>query len=147
MSEIAAETEIDAPLERVYAVVTDADRLGEWLTVHHDVEDPPREPLEEGSAFEQTVSVKGAKIPITWTATSVDPPHCVEMTGEGPAGTRAVARIDLRPLDEARTHLAYSCRYEPPGGLVGKVANKLAGESAATGEADRSFENLRRLLG
>lgn len=146
MTRIAAEVEIDAPIEHVFAVVTDAARLGDWIEVHEEVDEAPELPLREGDAFEQQVEVKGARVPITWTATEVDEPRLVEWIGEGPGGATARARVDLRPAGEGRTHLAYACEYDPPGGVVGAVANKVAGERVATAQAEASFERLRALL-
>jgi uncharacterized membrane protein len=146
VTRIAAQIEIDAPVERVFAVVTDADRLGDWIEVHEDVDHAPRLPLREGAEFEQHLTLKGARVPIVWTATSVDRPRLVEWTGEGPGGAKASARVELAELDDDRTRLDYTCEYDPPGGVVGAVANKLAGERAATGQAEASFERLRALL-
>lgn len=146
MTTIAAEIEIDASVERVFTVVTDAGRLGDWIEVHEDVDEAPRMPLREGAEFEQHVQVKGARVPIVWTATCVEAPRLVEWTGAGPGGATACARVELRALGAARTHLAYTCEYDPPGGVVGAVADRLAGEGLATGEARASFERLRALL-
>lgn len=146
VTRIAAEIDLDAPVERVFAVVTDADRLGDWIAVHRDVDEAPGLPLRRGDAFEQRVEVKGARIPIVWTASSVQAPRHVAWTGEGPGGARATARVDLEPLADGRTHLVYVCEYEPPGGAVGAAADRLAGRRAATEEAEASFARLRTLL-
>jgi uncharacterized membrane protein len=146
MTKIAAEVEIEASIEHVFSVVTDAARLGDWIEVHEDVDEAPELPLEEGDAFEQQVEVKGARVPITWTATTVEEPRLVEWIGEGPAGSTARARVELEPRGDARTCLRYACEYDPPGGVVGAVANKVAGERAATAQAEASFERLRALL-
>ena len=42
MSKLEREIHIDAPAEAVYDKLTDPDCLGEWVTVHDEMEEAPR---------------------------------------------------------------------------------------------------------
>lgn len=146
MTRIAADVDIEAPVERVFSVVCDADRLGDWIELHDGVDEAPRLPLRPGAEFEQQLTVKGARVAIVWRATAVHAPSHVEWVGEAPGGATAKATVRLEPAGDGRTRLQYVCDYDPPGGIVGAVADRVAGRQAATEEAEASFDRLRRLL-
>jgi uncharacterized membrane protein len=147
MTTVAAELEIAAPADRIYDVVTDAERLDDWLTLDTEVADPPPQPLREGAEFEQEVTVKGADVTVRWTATTAERPRLVELEGEAPGGARARARVELEALDDDRTRVAYRCDYAPPGGIFGRVVDRATGgQSAVSQQAERSLERLAALI-
>ena len=52
------------------------------------------------------------------------------------------ANIGLRPVSESRTELVFTGEYRPPGGLVGLVADRLAGGRLALSTAEAFLEDL-----
>src|SRR4051794_26669614 len=99
MGKISASIEIEAPRERVWEVLLDPSRLGEWVTIHERVRSAPDGLLEEGSRFEQTVSVSGKSFDVTWTVERLDEPSLAEWKAEGPAGSSARATYRLLDRD------------------------------------------------
>ncbi len=45
---VAQTTKIDAPIQRVWDLVMDPARLGDWVTIHESVSDLPPGDLGEG---------------------------------------------------------------------------------------------------
>lgn len=68
--------EIAAPPERVYEVVMDPDRLEDWVTIHHHLEDAPDGQLKQGSKLTQCLKLAGKKFNVRWTVVENDP--CVD---------------------------------------------------------------------
>ena len=57
---VVADIEIDAPPEKVWQVVMDPDRFGEWVTIHRKVNSADDGPPREGMKMEQTLCLRGA---------------------------------------------------------------------------------------
>jgi uncharacterized protein YndB with AHSA1/START domain len=144
--EVSTEVEIDAPPERVWEVVMDPHRLGEWVTTHNGLGDGAPSPLTKGDSFEQQLKLSGAKFKVRWTVRDLDRPRCVSWTGEGPAGSEAAVRYTLEQLDGERTRFGYHNRFELPGGALGRLAGRAVGDRVSRRESERTLENLKRLL-
>lgn len=137
--------DLDAPPERVFAVVMDPTCLGEWVTAHEEVLDAPDAPLAAGSTFRQKLKVAGIGFKVTWEVTEIDEPRLAVWEGKGPAGSRAHARYELEPRGEG-TRFHYLNEFELPGGKLAAAAGKAIGEERGREEAERSLANLRDLL-
>ena len=141
------ETTIDlpAPPEEVFAVVMDPNQLGDWVTAHDKVKDEPDGDLVEGSTFKQKLKVAGVSFGVTWTVTEIDTPRLAVWEGKGPAGSKALCRYELEP-DGGGTRFHYLNEFELPGGKLAAAAGKAIGEERGRAEAEKSLENLRKLL-
>ncbi len=132
-----------APPERVWEVLMDPDRLGDWVTIHERFEDAPAE-LTRGSQMTQRLKVAGQRFSVRWTVTEDDPPARVKWEGSGPAGTNAKVVYDLEERDGG-TRFSYLNEYELPGGAAGRIAGR-AVSAAAGREVERSLERRKQLL-
>ncbi|GBD45546.1 Toxin [bacterium HR41] len=141
------ETSIDLPAEpeRCFALVTDPERLGEWVTIHERIVEAPRLPLAKGAEMVQVLRLAGRGVEVRWRVEKLDPPRLIEWLGRGPLGSRARALYRLEPLGNGRTRFEYLNEFDLPGGPLGKVAARSVAPLARR-ETDASLERLRALI-
>ena len=104
--EVTSTIEIDAPASRVWSVLMDPARLGDWVSAHRDVDWDGGE-LAEGDSFTQTLRLGGAKTKIDWTVVELDEPKRAVWTGRGPVtlgGERRLRALRERRDDDVRLH-------------------------------------------
>jgi carbon monoxide dehydrogenase subunit G len=138
------EIELPAAPERVYDLVMDPHRLGDWVSIHDGLEEAPEGGLENGSTLVQNLKVAGQGFTVRWTVVEADRPTRARWTGKGPAWTDASVIYGFRP-SETGTHFTYVNEYELPGGALGRVAGR-AVSAAANREIERSLGRLSEVL-
>jgi uncharacterized membrane protein len=146
MSTVSAKIEIDAPIERVWEIVMDPQRLGDWVTIHKSVSHVSDSPLRNGSTMDQAMHVRGLTFRVHWTLMEVDSPHRAEWEGGGPARSTAIIRYELSSPDEGRTIFQYTNEFHPPGGRLGSVASRMIVGATSEREATNSLSRLKALL-
>jgi carbon monoxide dehydrogenase subunit G len=144
---VLATIEIDAPPERVWDVIMDPERFGDWVTIHRKLGRVDDGPLREGFQVEQTLCLHRANFKVKWSLAEVSAPHHAVWEGKGPAGSHARIVDELTPLDGgARTRFDYQNEFSQPGGFLGRVAGKVLVQGTAEREAGRSLEQLKAHL-
>jgi hypothetical protein len=118
-------THIAAPPQAVYDIVMDPQRLKDWVTVHHHLEDSPKAPLKKGSQLTQILRLTGKRFKVRWRVVENDP--CVHVVWEG------------------RTDFSYVNEYDLPGGPLGRVAGH-AVSRVTQKELDGSLQRLKQLV-
>lgn len=136
--------DIAAAPEDVYAVLMDANRLEDWVTIHDELLDAPDGPLKEGSELTQRLRLAGKCFTVRWTVVENERARRVVWEGRGPMRSKARAIYNLAS-DGDGTHFSYTNDYELPGGPLGRLAGPVVGRATA-GELDRSLQRLRRLV-
>ncbi len=146
MGDVVKQTiEIEAPIERVWDLVMDPDRLGEWVSIHEEVFDYAGGDLEQGSTFGQRMKLKGVPLKVRWEVTECEPPRRARWNGEAAAGAKARISYDLAESDGG-TVFDYENEFELPAGKVGKLAGKAFNAMSGEREAKRSLKRLKELL-
>lgn len=145
MSQVHTDIAIDAPPQRVWDIVMDPRRLGDWVTIHRRVDHVPAQ-LRRGSTFEQTLNLRGAHLHVAWTVVDVDPPRRAVWEGQGPAHSRASIVYELRSDGDDRTIFDYTNEFKPPGGALGAVAGRVLVGGLSHREAQRSLQRLKQLV-
>jgi len=102
MANVRTSIDIAVPPERVWELVTDLERLGEWVSIHRDFPEPPPAEVREGTRFHQTVALGGTPFAVEWIAIEVDGPQRLAWDGTGPAGGPPARRTRSRPRPAAR---------------------------------------------
>jgi uncharacterized membrane protein len=143
---VTASIEIDAPRERVYDLVLDPTRLGEWVTIHRRVNARDEGAPREGYEMNQTLHLRGANFRVSWTLTEAEWPDHATWEGRGPAHSYARTSYDLRELDGGRTRFDYENEFKAPGGFLGAAASRMLIGGVPEREARRSLERLKALL-
>jgi carbon monoxide dehydrogenase subunit G len=147
VSVVHARIEIDAPPETVYEVMLDPSRLHEWVTIHRKVNRVDDGAPHEGFEMDQTLCLRHANFKVHWTLTEADRPHAATWEGRGPAGSYARTGYRLQPVDGgSRTRFEYENEFKAPGGFLGMAASRVIVGGVPEREANRSLENLKKLL-
>jgi uncharacterized membrane protein len=145
MSTVRSSVVIAAPAETVWAVVMDARRFAEWVTIHREVRGISAGPPREGSQMDQILHLRGADIRVRWLLVECDPPSYARWEGRGPARSHAEIEYRLTALGES-TRFDYQNDFRPPLGAVGAFASRTLMGQTPQREADRSLAALRALI-
>lgn len=139
MSEVNTSIEISAPIEDVWALVMDAERLQDWVTIHRELVS------STATTMKQVMTLRGAPFTVEWTLTESRPPHYAFWQGRGPAGSKAEIEYHLT---ETRTGTRFDYRnaFAAPGGLLGAVASRALVGNTPDREAEASLLQLKALL-
>lgn len=130
MTVVSVGTEVDAPPERVWAVVSDPQNLPRWERHIAAVRDVPEGGLRTGSTYQTELEFMGAKARITASVEELDPPRYskVRLTGV----LDAVVETWVEPLDGDRSKLEhridFTFRGGPFGVLVAEAVNVLGAQ-------------------
>ena len=143
MTHVASSIDIDAPVQTVWDVVTDLNRMGEWVSIHREFPVPPPAQVEPGTHFKQTLAVAGTPFSVEWTASEVDGPTTLAWDGVGPAGATARTTYSLTEHDGG-THFAYENEFKLPRGELGAAAGHVV-SGRAEHEAQDSLARLKAL--
>jgi carbon monoxide dehydrogenase subunit G len=136
--------EIEAPAADVYEVVMDPARLGDWVTIHHHLEDAPNGPLKKGSKLTQCLKLAGKKFKVRWTVAENDPCRRVVWEGRGPVGSHAHIEYGFDSEDGA-TVFSYVNEYDLPGGPFGRIAGRTVARVTQK-ELEGSLQRLKSLV-
>jgi uncharacterized membrane protein len=137
--------EIDAPPDRVYELVMDPRRLGEWVTIHAGLKDCPRGELRRGSELVQSLKLAGRRFDVHWEVVQAEKPKRVVWEGKGPVHSRAKVVYDLDPDGDEKTCFSYMNEYSMPGGPLGRIAAGVLRHTAER-ESERTLQQLKRLM-
>jgi uncharacterized protein YndB with AHSA1/START domain len=146
MSTVQVSTRIEAPIERVWEVVMNPQRLRDWVTIHRDVSDVSANPLNTGSTMRQLLCLRGVNFHVNWKLVDVEEPHRAEWDGQGPAHSRALIRYRLSAAGDGATTFDYTNEFKAPGGMLGNVASRVIVGGLSEREAHSSLARLKRLL-
>ena len=136
--------DVAAPPQRLYDVVMNPDRLDEWVTIHHHLEDAPDGQLEKGSQLTQCLKLGGSRFKVRWTVVENDPCRRVVWEGKGPVASHARVIYEFEPQGEG-TRFSYVNEYELPGGPLGRLAGKTVSRMT-TKALDGSLQRLKSLV-
>jgi uncharacterized membrane protein len=137
-------TKVAAPPKRLYDVVMDPRRLGDWVTIHQRLEGRPPVPLEEGSRLTQVLRLAGKRFKVHWTVVENEPCERVVWEGKGPVASRARVEYRFEP-DRDGTNFSYLNEYDLPGGALGRFAGKAVARVTQK-ELEGSLRQLKSLV-
>ena len=144
MSDVTVEIQIAAPIEVVWARALDPHSMADWVTIHRSFTHIDEGSLQVGFKMGQVLTLRGAPFKVNWTLAECTEPTHARWRGKGPARSHADTEYRLTARDGG-THFAYYNAFEPPLGLIGRVAQRaLAGHTPQV-EGERSLERLRVL--
>lgn len=134
MTRIEESIEVRAPIERVFAAITDPRRAPEWNPGIVEVRDVSDRPVRQGTTWRQTMMVMGRLMTFTCFVEQYQPPRHGVLSIEGDQGGQVVSRCEPVPNG---TRVIQTFDFTLPGGKLGGlagglVANKLKGELTAS---------------
>lgn len=142
---VQRDIEIAAPPERVYEVVMDPHRLGDWVTIHAGLREAPSDGLSRGSTLSQSLKLAGQRFTVRWRVVEDDRPSRVVWEGSGPVGSTARVVYELAPNGAGGTRFTYVNEYALPGGVLGRLGGR-AVAPASRRESERSLRRLKALI-
>lgn len=137
--------EIEAPPERVYDLVMDPRRLGDWVTIHAGLKEAPGGDLRKGSELVQSLKLAGRRFDVHWEVVQAEKPKRVVWEGKGPVHSRAKVVYDLDTDRDGKTCFSYMNEYSMPGGPLGRIAAGALRRTAER-ESERTLEELKRIV-
>lgn len=142
MPDISRSAELPAPPDRVWAIISDLSRYGEWNEIHVGFPDGAPQ-LAEGISFRENVTIMGMPGEAIWRVAELAPGARIVLDGDGPMGIKLAMRLELAAENGgSRVTMASSFDGPPLQGPLGAAVGK-AGEQAA----EASLEKVRALLG
>ena len=86
MPEVSVSAVLPAPADKVWAVLTDLDRLGEWNTIHSGF--PNGAPVDPavGTVYAEKMTLMGMPTEVSWTVSAMEPAADWALEGKGPMG-------------------------------------------------------------
>jgi carbon monoxide dehydrogenase subunit G len=142
---VHAEIQIDAPPEKVWEVVMDPQRFGDWVTIHRRITKSDSGPAREGMHVEQTLCLRGATFKVKWELAECDSPRRATWEGRGPMHSHAHTAYVLEPHDGG-TRFLYENEFKAPGGPLGAAASRVLVGGLPEREAKASLQKLKALL-
>ena len=142
MGKIEKTVEFAAAPEKVWAVVSDPSRFGDWLGMHQSWKgDVPAE-FTKGAQVTAIVSLLNMPNTITWTVDEYDAPKSVRLSGTGMAGVKVAIGMDVEPKDSGSA-MSISAEFEGQM-IVGAIGQAI--EKAGNTELDESMARLAELV-
>jgi carbon monoxide dehydrogenase subunit G len=142
MSVVTVSTEIAAPRERVWQVVMDPERLGDWVTIHRKLVHADDGPPRVGYEMEQQIHLRGVSLDVRWRLVECLPGAKAVWEGRGPARSRARTEYVLSGEDR-KTRFDYRNEFRPPLGPIGALVSRALVGGMPEREAKRTLERLR----
>jgi carbon monoxide dehydrogenase subunit G len=146
MSIVHAQIRINAPVEKVWEIVMDPERLHEWVSIHRSLDSFSPGPPRKGSAMVQNLRIRGVTFRVQWTLVDVHPPSLADWEGKGPAHSRARTRYELTSAGDGHTLFDYTNEFKTPGGRLGLAASRVIVGGVSEREAHTSLKRLKGLV-
>ncbi len=140
MSVIERSNTVNAPLERVFALLDAPERLAEWTPGITRVADVKQTPQRTGDSSRVTYSVLGLRFPTKLTVLDYAKPRKLTVKMEG--GLRGTVAWNLEPTGSA-AKVTVRFDYTMKGGILGKAVNALLVERMNEKNTERMLENLK----
>src|SRR6266536_1414876 len=122
MTHVEYTLDIQAPIDAVFAAATDPRRAPEWNHEVVEVADVSPGPTRVGTQWRQPTMMGGRVMNLICRVIHYDPPREGVLTVSGDQRARIALRCASIP---AGTRLTQSIDFDPPGGLLGKLAGGL----------------------
>jgi len=145
MSLVTVSIHIPAPVQKVWDMVMDPNRLGDWVSIHrkllHSDEGRPR----VGFEMDQQIHMRGVSLDVHWKLVDCDPCRRAVWEGRGPARSRAHTEYVLSPERDG-TRFDYRNEFHAPLGPIGALASRALVGGIPEREAHRTLERLCECL-
>jgi uncharacterized protein YndB with AHSA1/START domain len=146
MSGVRTTIDIDAPPEKVWELVMDPSRSGEWVTIQRGMKDHDTGAPRQGFRMDQRLCLRGVNFDVHWELKEVDAPRYALWEGKGPARSKARIVERLSENGNGGTHFEYENEFHAPFGPLGAVATRALTGGVPQREADASLKKLKQLL-
>jgi uncharacterized membrane protein len=134
--------DIDAPADRVWALLEDVRRLPEYSQSTEAVREAPARITAVGQEYQQVGRLLGVRLTSRWRVTAIEPGRLLANEGSIAPGVRYTLTQWLEPHED-RTRLWIEIDYTVPGGRLGRLAARAGAEQRADREAQEVLDGIR----
>ena len=147
MPTVTASIDVDAPQERIWAILDDPNNYPELAVPTERMLEVPTVPLREGATYKEYGGIKPFMAESEWTVSEYRPQRFQRHVGKEPTMQFDLA-IELEPLDDgSRTRFSQTLSMKPAWFLVpvNAVLWPLMMRKRAQAAMDGTVENLKRM--
>jgi carbon monoxide dehydrogenase subunit G len=141
MPEVSVSAVLPAPADKVWAVLTDLDRFGEWNTIHTAFPGGVPSGLAVGTVYAERMTLMGMPTEVSWTVAALEPGRDWALAGKGPMGIALGQRYLLAAEGEG-TRLTVESEFT--GAAVNLMAARV--KDATTVALNDSLRRLAALV-
>ncbi|MEU6559467.1 type II toxin-antitoxin system Rv0910 family toxin [Nocardia nova] len=143
MAKVEKTLELAAAPEKVWEVLSDPSRFGEWLGMHKKWKSEPPTTLVQGTELpEAVINLMNMANTFQWTVAEVNAPSSATLTATGMAAVKVTLEIAVAPAAAGAT-VTVAASFD--GALI-KGALAKAAEKAAGDDIEDSFHRLQALV-
>ena len=142
MGHIEAERELPAPVDAVWALISNPSSWADWFTIHEKWLSEPPATLTAGTQLSAKIVMLGMANKIDWTVDAIDAPRQLTMSGTGMAGVRCSFTFTLAPAGDNCSRFTLSGDFE--GALIKGALGKAVEKDGAK-QLDATLEQLTQL--
>lgn len=146
MSIVTVSIDIPASQAKVWDLVMDPARLGDWVTIHRKLRSSDDGAPRIGYQMDQQVHLRGVSVDVHWTLVECTHRERAVWEGRGPARSRARTEYALHRISDACTRFDYRNEFHAPLGPLGALASRALVGGMPEKEATRTLDRLRSLL-
>lgn len=144
MTSIEREVVVSCPPDRVFALLSDIERLPDLAEMTVAVRNGPGRPIQAGDRFEQVIKVVGIEFDTDWEVTEVVSGSLIRVEGRSKSNGRASLTQHISPEGEG-SRIKFNVDYDPPLGLLGEIADKVLFERRHEEEAEHILGRIKEL--
>ena len=142
MAEANASQQIAAPREKVWAIISDPSRFGEWLSVHTKWKEAPPATLSKGATMSEVLTIMGMANTINFTVEEYDAPNSTKFSGTGMAGAKISFTLAVEANGDDACVASIDAEFISQM-MVGAIGGAI--ERASTKELTASLDKLATL--
>ncbi|MDQ1445384.1 MAG: Polyketide cyclase / dehydrase and lipid transport [Acidimicrobiaceae bacterium] len=144
MGKINRSTVVGCPPDRVFAVLSQVERLADFSSMTVDIRNGPGRPVEVGDRFEQVVKVLGKELDTEWEVVEVQAPSLLRFEGTASAGARATL-VERLTAEGTGTRVELDVDYDLPLGILGDAVDAVYLQSKNEEQAEEILGKLKAL--
>jgi uncharacterized protein YndB with AHSA1/START domain len=144
MTRLHQELFVDAPPERVFAILAAPERTPEWMPSVLEMRREGPGPITVGSTTKSVVKVLGTRQRAIGTCVLFEPPKRLVIDSRTERGGKSRTDTELAP-EGAGTRVTVTLDYVVPGGGLGKLLDKLVAERQIREEFEAGLKALKRI--
>ena len=145
MTHLRITAQYEAPIERVFELVTDFAHYPEWNVTYTEIKEIVGPPTQVGTKVYSVMRLLGRTMEGWGEIVEVDPPKLLKTTGTSTQGGKLEYVLRLTPLAKG-TEVLLEVDYELPASIFGKIADKLFIERAVERDLRHSLENFKAFI-
>jgi uncharacterized membrane protein len=143
MGTIKKSVDINASGDDVFDLLTDLDALPTWSTITLETHGTPRQPIEEGDTFSQTLRVLGTSLEAQWRVVELSERRKLAYEASVPGGGRMEMSQTISDSDGV-SRVEFEVDYDLPEDVAVLLESDVA-ERRNERELEHSLHNLKDL--